>query len=54
MNFGYDPSKTQGNAATTTNVATPTGIYVNILFIFLFIFVLINYYAFTLSYFKKT
>ncbi|KAL2735162.1 nuclear pore glycoprotein p62 [Vespula squamosa] len=25
MNFGFDASKTQGNAATTTNVATPTG-----------------------------
>ncbi|KAF7398728.1 hypothetical protein HZH66_006625 [Vespula vulgaris] len=25
MNFGFDASKAQGNAATTTNVATPTG-----------------------------
>ncbi|XP_047350249.1 nuclear pore glycoprotein p62 [Vespa velutina] len=25
MNFGFDPSKTQDNVATTTNVATPTG-----------------------------
>ncbi|KAF7401404.1 hypothetical protein HZH68_007224 [Vespula germanica] len=25
MNFGFDASKTQGNASTTTNVATPTG-----------------------------
>lgn len=25
MNFGFDASKTQGNATTTTNMATPTG-----------------------------